>query len=98
MDGLYSATWLYFLTMVLCVLPAIVGAVFGRGAFMVAAAFFSALAFLSIFPVGFITWVWPRVAAKGSFWAGLMVPIGLAGLCACVAIVEERRKRSRPSN
>jgi hypothetical protein len=67
MDGLYSTTLLYFLIAVVCALPGILGAVFGRGGFMVAAAFFSALAFLSIFPVGFSAYAWPGLTTTASF-------------------------------
>jgi hypothetical protein len=63
---------------------------------MVAAAFFSALALFSIFFVGCCSLaVFARglgLMATPSFWLALMVPVALAGFCACIAITEERRQ------
>ena len=96
MDGLYSKTLAYLLLACVCALPGILAAAFGRGPFMVAATFFSALALFSIFFVACCTLA---IFARGlgpigtpSFWLALMVPVALAGFCACIAIIEERRR------
>lgn len=95
MDGLYSKTLIYFALACVCVLPGILAAVFGRGGYMVAAALFSALALLSIAPFGYFTYAWSLSTISASYWRGLMVPLALAGFCACIAIIQKHRRRHR---
>jgi hypothetical protein len=81
----------YFLLTCVCVLPGILAARFGRGPFMVAAAFFSVLALCSIFFVGYFTYG-SEPMTTASFWLGLMMPVALSGFCARIATIEERRR------
>ena len=94
MGSVYLKTSIYFLVGCVCVLPGILAALFGRGPFLVAAALFSALALLSIFLVAYLAYFAYGLGpiTTPSFWLGLMVPVALAGFCARIAIVEERRK------
>jgi hypothetical protein len=93
MEDPYALTLIWFGISFVCVLPAIVGAAFGRGAFMVAAAIFSAYAFLSATPLGVLLFAWTAPPGT-SYWHKLAIPIGIASVCACIAIFKERKSRS----
>jgi hypothetical protein len=88
----YTSALVYFLLACVCVLPGILGARFGRGPFMIAAAFFSVLALCSIFFVSYFAWYGWGPLTTASFWFGLLVPVALSGLCARIATIEERRR------
>jgi hypothetical protein len=86
------AACVYFLLACgVCVLPGILAAWFGRGPFMVAAAFFSVLALCSVFVVLSLAWGFGPLTTA-SFWLGLSVPVALSGFCARIATLEERRR------
>jgi hypothetical protein len=91
MEGLYTETFKWFGIASACVLPGIVAAAFGRGFFMVAAAAFSLLALLKLTPFGILYFAW--FAPPGtSFWYSLAAPVGIAIVCAGIAIIQQRRK------
>jgi hypothetical protein len=91
MEGLYTETFKWFGIASACVLPAIIAAAFGRGFFMIAATAFSLLAFLKVTPYGRSYFAW--FAPPGtSFWYSLAIPVGIAVACACIAIIQQRRK------
>jgi len=60
---------------------------------MVAAAFFAVLSLFSVFFYAYFTYGLGSITTA-SFWLGLMVPVALAAVCAGIAIMEERRKRT----
>ena len=91
MSILTLAAYVYFLLACICVLPGILAARFGRGPFMVAAAFFSVLSLCSMFFVASLAYGL-RPLTTASFWLGLLVPVALSGFCARIATIEERRR------
>jgi hypothetical protein len=93
MDGLYSKALIYFLIACVCILPGILGAVFGRGGYMVAAAAFTVWTLFDISPIGLSARAWSSPTTP--LWHAPMVTFVLATLCACLAIIEERRKRGK---
>lgn len=93
MEEPYVSTLIWFSISFVCILPAIVGAAFGRGGFMVLAAIFSAYAFLSATPLGVLLFAWTALPGT-AYWPKLAIPIGIASACAYIAICEERKSRS----
>ena len=91
MDGLYSKALIYFLLTCVCILPGMLAAVFGRGGFMVAAAVLSVWTLYYISPIGSIVSSWSRPTIP--IWHAPTAAFALAMLCACLAIIAERRKR-----
>jgi hypothetical protein len=92
----YSSAWLlWLLTEAVCVAPAIVAAIFGRGGFVIAAALCSAVTFLLNFAmIGLFVWGKPQIAVH-SFWAAhLAIPFGIAVCAAIIAVYEKHRQRS----
>jgi hypothetical protein len=91
MDGLYPEFFKWVGVTLVCVLPGIIAAAFGRGPWMISAAIFSLFAFLRVTPIGM--WYFAWTAPPGSsFWRWLATPILIATTCACFAIVQELRK------
>jgi hypothetical protein len=91
MEGVYTETLKWVGIASVCLLPAIIAAAFGRGFFMIAAAAFSLLAFVKVSPFGRMYFAW--FAPPGaSFWYSLATPVGIAIVCACIAIIQQRRK------
>jgi 4-amino-4-deoxy-L-arabinose transferase-like glycosyltransferase len=91
MDGLYSKALVYFLIACVCALPGILGAAFGRGPWMVLAGALSAWTLYAVSPFGMV--VHALSSPTTPFWVAPTVGIVLAAICACLATIEERRKR-----
>jgi len=90
MDGLYSTALIYFLISCVCILPGILAAAFGRGGFMVAAAALSATTLYAASPFGMAVRAWSSPTRP--LWYTPTVVFVLAAICACLAIIAERRK------
>jgi cell division protein FtsX len=82
---------MYFLIACVCILPGILGAAFGRGGFMVAAAALSAWTLYAASPFGMAVRSLSRPTIP--LWYTPAVVFVLAAICAWLAIIAERRKR-----
>jgi hypothetical protein len=90
----YAETLQWFLVAALCVTPGIIAAAFGRGPFMVISAVCSVFALFRISPIGAGPFVTFRFSNE--FWYWQAAPLGIAVICACVAIIQERRSGKPP--